>query len=309
MRSKFLLLIVLLSSYITQTKANEKASLRYITQAKANEKASLRYITQAKANEKASLRYITQAKANRNNYLKGFYITTGISESLSITKFKAESGLDEDRTPYDTPELMPNKIQSAKNLLNLGVGYEVNKFFAVEFNYKNGLLRSYDYEFIKTEDYIAIKNEYNKSDNYIMYLVGKLPLPTEYITPFVKAGLGYSEYKARELNSVAVIHNNPSPRVDFDFQKVKTKMNEISYHMQIGAYINLTEHNALSIFWGADYMSGKPNTLIIYDYIVDKGVDEGVDQDVDHGIGKFSQKDKKHHVFDNFIGINYIYRF
>ncbi len=250
--------------------------------------------------------YITQAKANENNYLKGFYITAGVSESLNNTKFKEKSGLKkEDKdNGYDFTKSSPNRIQSAKHLLNLGVGYEVNKFFAVELNYKQGLVRDYSAELTKNENKFSDRNYSNKSDNYIMYLVGKLPLPTEYITPFVKAGLGYSQYKSRQFTSLGDgAAGTRADGGDYSVQTMKNKMDGISYHMQVGTDINLNQHNVFSIFWGADYMSSKIKTNMIDNTVVKDGV---INEDKPVS---YSGKGKKQNVFDNFIGVNYIYKF
>ncbi len=259
--------------------------------------------------------YDIQAKANENNYLKGFYITAGVGKSLSNTKFEEKSALKEENK-YDLANFSPNMIQSAKHLLNLGVGYEVNKFFAVELNYKHGLLMDYSAELIKYEDYFISKNNENysnKSDNYIMYLVGKLPLPTEYITPFVKVGLGYSQHKSRQSLTSVKLYDEDEDQVeelrraafDYDYgvQTMKNKIDGISYHMQVGTDINLNQHNVFSIFWGADYMSSKIKTNAVGKWLVEDAV---ISKDE---VVSYSGKGKKQNVFDNFIGVNYIYKF
>ncbi len=248
------------------------------------------YITQAKAGLSS---YLAQVETNEKNYLKGFYITFGLSESLNNTKTKLEPDIG-----YNEVRYIPSTIQSSNHLLNLGMGYEVNKFFAVEFNYKQGLLRGYNSE-LKARVYnILNKNYSNKSDNYIVYLVGKLPSPTKYITQFIKFGLGYSEYKTKQFGfyiNREYDWDNSKYDVCVISEKLKIKMDGISYHMQIGADINLNQQNAFSIFWGFDYMSGKPIQSIEHYDSINRPF--------------YSKKRIKQNVLNKFIGINYIYKF
>ncbi|MDR0484422.1 MAG: porin family protein [Alphaproteobacteria bacterium] len=250
-----------------------------------------------------SLSLKAEEQRTDTNFLKGFYITGGISQSLTDTKLKSDLSL-----------YLPNHIQSSNTLLNFGVGYDINKYFAVEFNYKQGMARTHnpntlilieDYEDGSSNSELIHKNYTNKSNNYIAYLVAKLPLSVQHITPFIKLGLGYSQYNTKTSSFIYTEYYRAS--IDssdmwMESDNIKTKLNSLSYHMQIGTEINLNSNNVISVHYGFDTLSAKPKV---------NGTSNMIASPYPEEIGKsdFKFTESKHSIFDNQIGINYTYRF
>lgn len=219
--------------------------------------------------------YENTKKKKEKSILEGFYIGLGLSLASDDFNITGSYPVDSEDVPFGfDPVYIGNtahatvdiSLQAVSNILdmikiNMGIGYMINKYFAVEFNFD--YLSGFTWENLTQKD----NAEYSLGTYAYIYLTVlsssfkyypfSLPGKVKHIKPFIHAGFGwlFADIEVRRAAEEPIIVTAPLPTASIDIplplsiveMRGYDSIDDMCYKYGIGADVQINTSIKLTI--------------------------------------------------------------